>query len=218
MLPAFSAPFIVIGCHRSGTSWLTKAMHDAGINMGVSRDKNQEAWHFLSLNQQALQAAGGAWDNPVVPEERHWPPHDKRSLLKSHFGVTQRRELLTLWLRRQKWGWKDPRNTFTLDHWLKMFPDGKVIYLRRGAEEVVRSLMERQQQPGEVQSEILVDEAAAHQLWRKYKEQAEKQLRGNSRIVLDYEKLLNADVSQISLLNHFCQTDVGAALIKTRNR
>jgi hypothetical protein len=41
------------------------------------------------------------------------------------------------------WGWKDPRNTYTLPLWLDIFPDAKVIHICRHGVDVVNSLMMR---------------------------------------------------------------------------
>ncbi|WP_287130438.1 sulfotransferase [Candidatus Cyanaurora vandensis] len=44
------------------------------------------------------------------------------------------------------WGWKDPRNTFTLPLWLELFPSARVIHIHRDSPDVARSLLRRQQQ------------------------------------------------------------------------
>ena len=41
-------------------------------------------------------------------------------------------------------GWKDPRNTFTLDLWLKLFPNAKIINIMRHPLDVSQSLLVRQ--------------------------------------------------------------------------
>lgn len=41
------------------------------------------------------------------------------------------------------WGWKDPRNTFTLPFWLRLFPEAKVVEVRRHGVDVAASLSAR---------------------------------------------------------------------------
>ena len=42
------------------------------------------------------------------------------------------------------WGWKDPRNTFTLKIWLKIFPQAKVLNIERHPLDTSLSLLNRQ--------------------------------------------------------------------------
>jgi len=43
------------------------------------------------------------------------------------------------------WGWKDPRNTFTLPIWLDIFPESKVIHIYRHGVDVAISLRARRE-------------------------------------------------------------------------
>ena len=45
------------------------------------------------------------------------------------------------------WGWKDPRNTFTLPLWIELFPDAKVIHVVRHGVDVAGSLWRQQDRP-----------------------------------------------------------------------
>ncbi|MCH8546483.1 MAG: sulfotransferase [Cryomorphaceae bacterium] len=213
MIRAFARPFIVIGCHRSGTSWLAAAMHRSGIHMGVDRDHNEEAIHFLSLNQEALQNAGGHWDAPLVPQQDHWTNHTPYCLLKIHFNLHRRRDFVwQIILGKTAWGWKDPRNTFTLSHWLSVYPEAKVIHLVRNADDVVKSLLNRQNTPGEVRSDVQLDKDKAYKLWQQYVDQArtyQAKLKGRF-IEISYESLHLPDTHL--RLNAFCNKDVGQAL------
>jgi hypothetical protein len=42
------------------------------------------------------------------------------------------------------WGWKDPRNTFTIDVWREIFPDAKVLHIYRNPVDVAESLRVRE--------------------------------------------------------------------------
>jgi len=41
------------------------------------------------------------------------------------------------------WGWKDPRNTFTIDIWIEVFPNAKLIHIYRNPIDVAESLRKR---------------------------------------------------------------------------
>ena len=43
------------------------------------------------------------------------------------------------------WGWKDPRNIFTLPLWLRVFSNARIIYIYRNGIDVAASLCDRQQ-------------------------------------------------------------------------
>lgn len=42
------------------------------------------------------------------------------------------------------WGWKDPRNTITLDLWREVYPEAKIIHVFRNPVDVAASLMTRE--------------------------------------------------------------------------
>ena len=41
------------------------------------------------------------------------------------------------------WGWKDPRNSFTLKIWRQIYPNAKVIHIHRNPVDVANSLKKR---------------------------------------------------------------------------
>ena len=42
------------------------------------------------------------------------------------------------------WGWKDPRNTFTIDLWKEIFPDARILHIYRNPIDVAESLRKRE--------------------------------------------------------------------------
>lgn len=44
---------------------------------------------------------------------------------------------------RRPWGWKDPRTVFTVKLWLEVFPDAKILYIKRNGVDVAQSLTVR---------------------------------------------------------------------------
>jgi len=141
--------------HRSGTTLVSKILHDAGIFMGVWQDHNAESLPFLSLNQQILAQQGADWLHPAVPERQlpHMPA--PRDLYHWHWDIRSRWQRWQAAWRPRPWGWKDPRNTFTLPRWLECYPQARVLVVQREAEDVVRSLQQRNSRAGAVQDDAL---------------------------------------------------------------
>ena len=199
-------PFIIIGMHRSGTSLVAKVLEKAGIFMGVIKDHNFEAMHFLSLNQQSLWAASSSWIDPEVPEKQFYRTIPAHELYREHFRLNTLLQKLGNTLRNPSWGWKDPRNTFTLDMWLELFPNAKVIHVYRKGEEVAASLKKRNDKPGEVFDERLNDLDFNMDLWDTYLQQArsyENQL-GRNYIEIDYRDITEGNPEAIGKLEKFC--------------
>jgi hypothetical protein len=162
------APLIIIGMHRSGTSYVARLLEKSGIFMGVVKDHNYEAMHFLSLNQQVLWAAGGSWHQPLIPDRIYWKHPPAKALYHEHFKANTRLQKASLRWQSPRWGWKEPRNTFTLPMWLALFPKARVLHVVREREGVVRSLMARNQLRSEPRVEALQDQAYAQRLWENY--------------------------------------------------
>lgn len=199
------APFIIIGMHRSGTSLLARALERAGIFMGVVKDHNFEAMHFLSLNQQILWAAGADWLHPQIPGPEHWKHPSPQALHREHFKVNYRLDRWKLQLSAPPWGWKEPRNTFTLPLWLHLFPQARVIHLVRDQEEVVSSLQRRNKRPGEVHTPELESADFCRELRSQYVETArsyQSQL-GERYLELDYQDLRQAPGQMCARLEQF---------------
>lgn len=148
-------PVIVIGMHRSGTSLVTKLLHDLGLNMGWRRESNEEAWLFHKLNVWILHQAGGSWECPEAiahvldcPDVRRTVVDYLRFVIESPqaisflgpLGFVRHRSVTDI---SAHWGWKDPRNTFTLPLWLDLFPDAKIIHVYRHGVDVAQSLKKR---------------------------------------------------------------------------
>lgn len=154
-------PIIIIGTHRSGTSMITRLLEQQGLFMGWRKDVNDEALFFLRLNEWLLAQTGHAWDNP--PDAADWP---SEAMLKQILCQELRAALPSLdavgyWGLRGvlthrnpfgatfPWGWKDPRNTITLPLWLDVFPDARVVHIRRHGLDVAKSLATRNKAIGE---------------------------------------------------------------------
>lgn len=144
--------------HRSGTSLLTQLLMESGLFMGVNLTKNQECRFMNAINSWVFKQASATWDRP---ESVDWLLNDPtiQSPINSYMdglvsGIASSRFLgLTKWLRyrslhkmNQPWGWKDPKNTWTLPLWLKVFPRAQVLHIFRHGVPVSESLKVRREQ------------------------------------------------------------------------
>ncbi len=150
-----TAPVIVIGMHRSGTSLVTRVLEQLGLFMGWRKENNDEAWFFHRLNIWLLAQAGGSWECPGAIRHVLDAP-DVRATVRDYLGLMMRSPRaasymgIGRYLRRRSitamdgvWGWKDPRNTFTLPLWLDLFPEARVINVVRHGVDVAESLRKR---------------------------------------------------------------------------
>ena len=149
-------PIIIIGMHRSGTAMLSRMLEDLGLFMGYKKQHDHEALFFLKINDWLLSQCGGSWE---YPEAFHYLLRYKevralaltyiRYIIKtpriiSYLGLKRYLKYHSLYDLDFPWGWKDPRNTFTLPLWLDIFPDAKVIHIYRNGVDVANSLKVRE--------------------------------------------------------------------------
>lgn len=148
-------PVIIIGMSRSGTSMLTRMLDSLGLFCGNKLTGNHESVFFRELNDWLLTQCSGGLENPGVIK---YLLRDKeaRKLFSEFisFAMTTHRAVSYLGLGKYlslktpanlniPWGWKDPRNTYTLPIWLDLFPEAKVIHIYRHPMDIVNSLMTR---------------------------------------------------------------------------
>ncbi len=150
------APIIVVGMHRSGTTLLSQLLDMSGNYSGWKKDVNNEAQFFIALNDWILAQSGASWDNPAPID--HLLSNDAlvegigkqvRAYLQSPYSLiyTGKRALSGEGPGkgfRSVWGWKDPRTTATLPLWLKIYPDAKILNVKRHGVDVAASLRTRQ--------------------------------------------------------------------------
>ena len=120
-------PIVIIGMHRSGTSMVTRMLESLGLFVGARKDSNCEARFFQRINRWLLDQTGSSWDNP---QPIHYLVNNREVRAKTsdyigRFLLKSPRAISFLGWRKYvrhpdvrkldvPWGWKDPRNTFTL--------------------------------------------------------------------------------------------------------
>jgi hypothetical protein len=136
---------------------MTGMLEQLGLFIGANKDNNDESNFFQRMNDWTLRQAGGSWDNPAMIDDL-LSNESVRGLVLDYFrySLDSPRQLFFLgwqnYLRGERidklttpWGWKDPRNTYTLPLWLDLFPEAKVIHIYRNGIDVAESLRVRWQ-------------------------------------------------------------------------
>ena len=234
------SPIIILGMHRSGTSMVSELLNELGLFVGSELQDDHESTYFLDLNDQVLQRVNASWDNP----------RPVLSFLACESAVEMTAAALTADLSSRRiraflgkgflehfdkpWGWKDPRTVFTLKLWLKLFPRARLVYIKRNAIDVARSLMVREKKllslrlerfekrmkkcsfrscldrAGYKGSPRCLDLSGGFDLWVEYVQQADEVLAGvsNPVHVLKYEDMLHDPHAHLQALASFCGLDV----------
>jgi len=149
-----SAPLVIAGMHRSGTSTVAGLFRDLNVWFGEEHELlRADEWNprgycehlsLIALNDQILANSGYAWD--AVPPQGLPAPAIERQL-----GLLRSKaELLSgaLSLRAQtanlpRWGLKDPRLLVTWGFWKQVLPEAQMLIVLRNPVEIARSLARR---------------------------------------------------------------------------
>jgi len=147
-------PVIIIGMHRSGTSMIARLLEDSGLFVGWRKEDNHEATFFHRANDWVLNQCCATWDNPgsarYLEGSGAFPV--VAEYLRDSLSSPKVIEFLGIknFLRHRSllnfpfpWGWKDPRSTFTLPVWTAIFPQARIIHVRRHGIDVAQSLRVR---------------------------------------------------------------------------
>ena len=149
---------IILGMHRSGTSLLAGCLEAAGLNLGevnnsapFNRKGNKENESIRELNDALLARNGFAWNVPPNSPVA-WEQADMelaRQLIRPHLDAGL------------PWGFKDPRTVWTIEGWLRVLPEARIVGVFRHPSLVVASLAGR---PGSLN----VKKDKALELWCAY--------------------------------------------------
>jgi len=147
--------YVVLGMHRSGTTFLAQALDNMGVEMGISKDAAKDLKCFFEsktvgqVNNEIIHKAGGYWDDP---------PSD-RAMAKSAKGLSAKLKKL-MKPTSKFWGFKDPRTPLTFQELNKFFKKEDDVYLYccfRKPKKVVASVMRRNRLFKKKETKELVD-------------------------------------------------------------
>jgi hypothetical protein len=135
---------------------LTRFLEEAGIFMGskYNMGRNEESFFFQRINEWILFQKNVTWDNPYNLQfsnefidnqlERTIRRRLSSNATRTYFGGKFNPLGHNLLKYSNVWGWKDPKNTLTMDIWGRIFPDAKVLHIYRNPIDVAQSLKERE--------------------------------------------------------------------------
>ncbi len=213
-----TGPLIIIGMHRSGTSFITRLLSELGVYVGRALDSHHESICFKRVNRQLLWDQGAHWARPEPFLRRLADPQFVREGAQRAVALLEQwRDLYGEVAEGELWGWKDPRNTLTLPIWLKVFPSARVLHVvrhgidvalslyRREWRRYLRSSRERRMFPPTI--------GAGYRLWRTYVEvglRLEQEAPGAGVMRLRYEDMLAHPRQSIESLVRFVGLEVDA--------
>lgn len=190
---------VVLGMHRSGTSAITRALELLGVGLGVNLhpagfDNPTGFWEdreCLEINEELLLQCGSAYDRLGLAQDifRNNPLTDS---LKQ-----KAKQLVTRKLEENNgmWGFKDPRTCRLLPFWREVFDsigcEANYIIALRNPLSVTSSLMARNNIPFE----------KGYFLWLQHIVPAILDSEGFSRVVVDYDLLMDAPLEQVSRIS-----------------
>ena len=124
--------FVILGCHRSASSLVAKALHEAGVHMGdelLSGLPDNPEGHFEDMDflKKNVELLGGNIWNDV---NRELADADTSALIAA-------KNVHPLW------GWKDPRTVLTIEKYYAHLDDPIIIGLFRKPELVAKSMARR---------------------------------------------------------------------------
>jgi len=162
---------------------VTRALHDSGLQLvGTGADELIEAaednpegfWENKAIrdcNDELLEAAGGAWDNPPA-----LPPVEVDDPRVAHVAEVATRALAAL-REHDHWGFKDPRTCLTATYWLDLEPELGFVICVRHPVDVALSLKRRNQS----------SYSLGLGLWERYYATVLDQVPAERRIVTHYD-------------------------------
>lgn len=227
-------PIIILGMHRSGTTMVTQMLKDLGLFVGEDLDINCESKYFYKINYWAFRIGVSKPDYPdnmqyMVPACKevvldgldYYMQANKR---KAYLGNRKLKDIRDLDI---PWGWKEPKNTFTIDLWKQLFPGAKIIHIYRNPLDSVNSYIKRD---AEIRNRFqltwkkklkrflmisdkyhqnfrMVDHQSAFPVWKSYVEKAMSlhQTYPQDIVTVKYEDFLDAPETHLKSILDFIQ-------------
>jgi hypothetical protein len=148
--PSVRQPVIILGMHRSGTTMVTEMLKELGLFVGEDLDINCESKYFYKINYWAFRIGVSKPDYPdnmqyMVPACKEvvldgFDYYMQCSKRKQFLGGKNLQDIRDLDI---PWGWKEPKNTFTIDLWKELFPGAKIIHIYRNPLDSINSYIKR---------------------------------------------------------------------------
>ncbi len=201
-------PIAITGMHRTGTSMVTRALHDSGLHLlgagadafiDAAEDNPEGFWEnaaIVACNDDLLEATGGAWDNPPsLPPQGADDPRVAHLVDAAHEALAGLRELGQKELGT--WGFKDPRTSLTAPFWMDLEPDLQFMICVRHPIEVALSLKRRNQN----------SYSLGLSLWEKYYATLVETVPRERRLVTHYDAFFADPAGELARLCDFAGLD-----------
>ncbi len=183
---------VVLGMHRSGTSLVARACHNAGITAGPDADllaaqaDNPLGFYehrdLVRLNEGVLEQVGASWYRPPARgalETATMPEGEQRALLKQLEQTGGGQFLI-----------KDPRLCLTWPLWSARLESHTLLFVYRAPLAVARSLARRHGFP--LQHGLL--------LWELYNRRALSAMEGKPALAVSYDAIVASPSALSSFL------------------
>jgi len=129
--------YVVLGMHKSGTTFVSRTLHHSGINMvdegdhhlSYDQGNKYERVSTKALNQALLGSEGVHSLDLSLPEKLRVTRDQQERMQRLVENYEERFD---------NWGFKDPRTCFTYPLWAKALPQHKLIAVYRPIEELWR--------------------------------------------------------------------------------
>jgi len=136
-----SAPLIITGMHRSGTSLTAGLLNEAGLHVGIRLNPGArgnprgyfENLDFVRLHERIFNSLGYSREGWIF---------DSISKVPAHFHADAQ-ETIMVNACLDMWGFKDPRAALLLDFWHEISPRSKFLFTARAPWQVADSLFRR---------------------------------------------------------------------------
>lgn len=210
-------PLIVVGMHRSGTSFVASLLHAAGVDMGsrlMPPARGNERGHFenmdfVEFHMRELRLTGH--------DDAGWAALATLKLPED--AASEAHEIIKTSARSAAWGWKDPRTTLFLDFWASIVPDANYLYIYREPTEVIDSLYRRGDESIQLSPELAARAYLIHNemMLRDAREHRERSIIANvSAIARDPEQFLMAVAEKFDVaLNAHAPSPFEGELMRT---
>jgi hypothetical protein len=129
---------------------ITELLQQLGLFVGEKLDDNHESLFFFDLNKWIFEVGIAKTDYPTNLQFMN--PNCKTEIinvLDYHMSSSRRKKYLGNKSFKDirdidfKWGWKEPRNSFTLEFFKELFPEAKVIHIYRNPIDSANSYLKR---------------------------------------------------------------------------
>ncbi|MFL7053370.1 sulfotransferase [Vibrio cyclitrophicus] len=207
----------VIGCSRSGTSFLQKKIVEEFCYWSLPetsfylRNRNNIVTRFSKLIDVYLKSQGKSSQLVLNKFKAVFSPTGLRIILASSSQLSSSRmfdKIVSSFARANgQVGWleKSPLHFRYIDSIKNDFEDAKIIYVIRNGRDVVASIVDRANKYPEIFSEQNVDYAI--NLWNESIEVANKIIGDESLLIISYEAYVGNEAKANCLIKKFLGSD-----------